>query len=57
MPAQDRDTLKRTFESGDKPTEAQFIDLIDSFQLVADLIIDDNTGDIVTADGEPVLAG
>jgi len=31
MPAQNRNTLKAYFEAGDKPTEDQFIDLIDSF--------------------------
>lgn len=30
MPAQDAATLKSYFERGDKPTEAQFADLIDS---------------------------
>jgi len=31
MAQQGRTTLKTYFETGDKPTEAQFIDLIDSF--------------------------
>ncbi len=32
MPIQDKDTLKTYFETGDQPTCAQFVDLIDSLQ-------------------------
>ena len=36
MPALNRTALKAFFETGDIPTEAQFIDLIDSFSNIAD---------------------
>jgi hypothetical protein len=36
MTAQNRTVLKATFQTGDTPTEAQFIDLIDSFPIIAE---------------------
>ncbi len=36
MPTQDRNTLKNYFNSGDKPTEQQFSDLIDSIVNIAE---------------------
>ena len=54
MPAQDRDTLKKTFEAGDTPTAAQFADLIDSFALVAGFVTDRRSGDVVTKNGDVV---
>ena len=54
MAAVDRTTLKKYFETGDMPTAAQFIDLIDSFELVAGFVVDGNTGNIVTHNGDAV---
>lgn len=36
MTAQNRTTLKTYFNTGDVPTEAQFVDLIDSFRLISE---------------------
>jgi len=38
MAVQDKDTIKGYFNKGDKPTEAQFVDLIDSYQDKSDVL-------------------
>ncbi len=54
MAIKTRAELKLLFESGDTPSAADFGDLIDSFELIAGFVVDDDTGDIVTADGDIV---
>lgn len=49
MTAQTRPTLKTYFNTGDKPTEAQFVDLIDSFARVG--TVADPTSEIVLYPG------
>jgi hypothetical protein len=51
MTAQNRTTLKGYFERGDRPTQAQFSDLIDSFPLIGG---DTMTGPLVLP-GDPTL--
>ncbi len=43
MPIKDRVTLKAFFETGDKPSELEFIDLLDSF-----VNFSDDVGTLVT---------
>lgn len=38
MSIQNRDTLKSKFETGDKPTQADFVDLLDSVRLKSETI-------------------
>ena len=38
MPVVDKTTLKSYFETGDRPTESQFIDLIDSLMHVSEAL-------------------
>lgn len=45
MAVQDKPTLKTYFETGDKPSEANFEDLIDSFQHVDDKATEQNLMD------------
>lgn len=52
MTAQNRATLKSYFETGDKPTQSQFADLIDSFFLVSGDAFDN-----VTINNPTVSAG